>query len=67
MPVMPVMPVLATVMPVRAVMHRLRPLMVKRGMRHRRACKQKACDHYRESDPMHVGPPVQVRHASSQP
>jgi hypothetical protein len=61
MPVMPVMPVLATVMPVLAVLHRVRPLMVRSGLSHRRACEQKACDDYRESDPMHVGRPAQVR------
>jgi hypothetical protein len=52
------MPVLATVMPVLAVMRRVRPLMVRSGLRHRRACEQKACDDDREGDLMHVGSPV---------
>jgi hypothetical protein len=47
-----VMPVLAT------VMHRVRPLMVRSGLRHRRACEHKARDDYRQSKLMHVGPPA---------
>jgi hypothetical protein len=53
------MPVVVTVMPVLAtVMHRVRPLMMGSGLRHRRACEQKACDDYRECNLMHVGPPA---------
>jgi hypothetical protein len=51
------MPVLAMVMAVPAVMHRVRPLMVRSGLRHRRACEQKACDDYRESSLTHAGAP----------
>jgi hypothetical protein len=39
------MPVLATVMSVLAtVMNRVRPPMVRSGLRHRRACEKKDCD-----------------------
>jgi hypothetical protein len=51
------MPVLATVVPVPAVMHRVvRPLVVGSGLPDRRAGEQKACDDYRESSLTHVGP-----------
>jgi hypothetical protein len=41
------MPVLSTVMSVPPLMSRVRPPMVRSGLRHRRACEEKGDDGYR--------------------